>query len=204
MPGELLFLLAIMSLGLSMAGHAVLQGRAYRLYQRTAGRREEEERKNSVRVRIPSNYRQKVAGEWPAFLEGVVVALTSGLELPDALEAASRVVRGPLRTEMERVLLDVRTGKPVHRCLGDLSARLGLPGVSRFHFVMSQAELLGTPLAETCTVLAEEAYNEIRQEMEYKLNALPVKLAIVTSVLLLPPVVLITIAPGVLAFLGGW
>ncbi|MBE3519150.1 MAG: type II secretion system F family protein [Firmicutes bacterium] len=204
MPGEVLFFLALTSLSLSVASHAVLQGRACRLYHRTRGRREGEERKISARARIPSSYRQEIASEWPAFLEGVVVALTSGLELPDALDAASRMVRGPLRTEMERVLLDVRTGKPVHRCLGDLAARLGLPGVSRFHFVLSQAELLGTPLAETCTVLAEEAYNEIRQEMEYKLNALPVKLAIVTSVLLLPPVVLITIAPGVLAFLGAW
>lgn len=204
MPGEVLLSVAAMSLSLAVAGYAVLQGRAARLYHRTGGLPDKQEGKSSVRVRISASYRQKVAGEWAAFLEGVVVALTSGLELPDALDAASRMVRGPLRTEMERVLLDIRIGKPVHRCLGDLSARLGLPGVSRFHFVLSQAELLGTPLAETCTVLAEEAYNEIRQEMEYKLNALPVKLAIVTSVLLLPPVVLITIAPGVLAFLGGW
>lgn len=204
MPGEVLFSVAVLSVSLAMAGYAVLQGRAARLHHRTGERIEKEKRKSSVRARIPSSYRQKVAGEWPAFLEGVVVALTSGLELPDALDVASRMVRGPLRLEMERVLLDIKTGRPVHRCLGDLSARLGLPGVSRFHFVLSQAELLGTPLAETCTVLAEEAYNEMRQEMEYKLNALPVKLAIVASGLLLPPVVLITIAPGVLAFLGGW
>ena len=204
MAPEILFPILVSSTALASSAYYLLQGRAARLHFRMAGLPEKEKGRTPSRRRLSPACRRKIEAEWPAFLEAMVVALTAGLELPDALHVASQMVEDPLHTEMQRVLLDVKTGKPVYRCLGGLSARLGLAGVSRFHFVLSQAELLGTPLAETCTLLAEESYREMAQDMEYRLNTLPVKLAVVTSLLLLPPVVLVTVGPGVLAFLGGW
>lgn len=156
------------------------------------------------RGRVSRAYRANVAAEWPRFLEGLLVTLASGMHLPEALAAATRVVTGPLRSEMDRVILELRAGKPAYRCIGELSDRLAIPAISRFCSVLTQAEILGTSLADMCAVLTDEAYREMRQDMEHRLNALPVKLALVSCLLLLPPVVLVTVGPGVLRFLEGW
>lgn len=204
MTGEILLGVGVVGLSVGIAGYVALSTKAARLDDRTGRRPVSVEYGRHSPQRVSRTYRNRVAAEWPRFLEGIVIALTSGMQLQEAIGAACRGLAGPLRWEMDRVVLELGAGKPAHRCLGDLSRKLGLQSISRFHFLLTQAEILGTPLAETCTVLAEEAYREMRQEMEYKLNALPVKLAVASSLLLLPPVVLITIAPGVLAFLRGW
>ena len=81
----------------------------------------------------------------------------------------------------------------------------GLPDVRRLRALLSQSEILGTPVADMLKRLSEEGYDEERRLMEERYNALPVKLSAITVFFLLPPVLAVSVMPHILAFIeAGW
>jgi len=139
--------------------------------------------------------------EWPLLLEGMAVAAESGLDLPGAFLSAVRRASGCLRHELDKASLRVAGGMQLSRALEQLSND-GVPGADRLRTLLLQAEVLGTPVAEVLQALALEARTVERQQVEARFNSLPLKLSVVTVIFLLPPVLIVSIAPHVLVFLN--
>lgn len=140
---------------------------------------------------------------WPDLLESMAVAALSGVDLTTSLEVAARRTGGCLREELDKVILRASSGQSVGQALAALEKDMHV--VSRLRSTLIQAEVLGTPVAEVLSALAEEYYTTRRQEVEQRFNALPVKLTVVTVLFLLPPVLIISVMPHLLAFMGtGW
>lgn len=139
--------------------------------------------------------------EWPVLLDGMAVAALAGLDLCSAFVAASGRLQGVLREETDKVVLRVTGNLPLGRAI-DTLCKAGIPGAERLRSVLLQCEVLGTPVAATLDALALETSIMERQEMEGRFNALPFKMSLVTVAFLLPPVLMVSIAPHVLMFLN--
>jgi pilus assembly protein TadC len=139
--------------------------------------------------------------EWPVLLETMAVGALSGLDLNSAFMAAVKRVGGPLRDEADRAALRLAAGTPLSKSL-DVLVKARIPGADRLAAMLVQCEVLGTPVAATLDSLALESSVLERQEMEARFNALPLKMSLVTVFFLLPPVLVVSIAPHVLLFLS--
>ena len=127
--------------------------------------------------------------------------ILSGLDLSSAFVSATRRIGGALRHELDKASVRVAGGMQLSAALKAL-ANDGVPGAERLRALLLQCEVLGTPVAEVLQALALEAATVERQEVEGRFNSLPLKMSIVTVLFLLPPVLIVSIAPHVLAFLN--
>jgi Flp pilus assembly protein TadB len=152
-------------------------------------------------AQLKRNRLAQMRSEWPVFLESMSVAALSGMDITSAFLTASRRTSGPLLEELSAARGRVTGGMQLSKALTIL-AEDGVPGAERFRSLLLQCEVLGTPVSEVLQALALEAATVERQEAEGRFNALPLKMSIVTVLFLLPPVLIVSIAPHVLAFLN--
>jgi len=143
----------------------------------------------------------EIKAEWPVLLEGMSAAALSGLDLISAFAAGVRRTSGPLREELGEALVRIAGGMSLSGALASLT-KAAVPGADRLRSILMRCEVLGTPVAEVLESLALEASTTERLELEGRFNSLPLKLSIVTVIFLLPPVLIVSIAPHVLAFIG--
>ncbi|HHY44585.1 MAG TPA: type II secretion system F family protein [Firmicutes bacterium] len=147
---------------------------------------------------------QELRREWPFLIESMAVAALSGMGPGDAFQAAAQRARGPMREETEKVVLRLAGGASLSRALSAMEG-CGLPEVRRLRALVSQCEILGTPVADMLKQLSDEGYAEERRAMEERFNALPIKLSAITVFFLLPPVLAVSVMPHILAFIeAGW
>lgn len=143
---------------------------------------------------------EDASAQWPVMLESMAVAALAGSDLRTAFQTAAKRTTGHFRQDMERVILRLTGGMTLSQAFAGIPST-ALPIGSRFLSTITSAEILGTPIAPVLNELAEEALSLQRQEFEARYNALGVKLSVITVVFLLPPVLIVSVAPHLLAFL---
>jgi pilus assembly protein TadC len=147
---------------------------------------------------------REIRREWPFLIESMAVATLSGMGPGDAFQSAAKRARGAMREETDKVVLRLMGGASLSGALSAMEG-CGLPDVRRLRALLSQSEILGTPVADMLKRLSEEGYDEERRLMEERFNALPVKLSAITVFFLLPPVLAVSVMPHILAFIeAGW
>ncbi len=147
---------------------------------------------------------REIRRDWPFLIESMAVATLSGMGPGDAFQAAAQRARGAMREETDKVVLRLMGGASLSRALSAMEG-CGLPAVRRMRALLSQSEILGTPVADMLKRLSEEGYDQERRAMEERFNALPVKLSAITVFFLLPPVLAVSVMPHILAFIeAGW
>lgn len=149
--------------------------------------------------RLKSRQRD-ISAQWPAMLQGMSSMTQAGLDLRQAFQMAALRVSGPLRQEIEKVVPRLSSGQSLGKALAVME-KDGVAQAKRLSSMLIQAEILGTPVSMVLQSLAEEAQDGVYQEDEERFNSLPTKLSLVTVVFLLPPVLIISIAPHILTFL---
>jgi tight adherence protein C len=142
--------------------------------------------------------------QWPTLLESMAVAVSAGMDLLHAFEICVARTHGPLRESLEKVVVRLHSGMSLPAALAAME-KDGIDEARRLRATLAQAESLGTPVASVLEALAAEYYTSEKQRFESKLNSLPVKLSVITVIFLLPPVLIISVMPHVLSFIGaGW
>jgi len=143
----------------------------------------------------------------PFYLDVITLSVESGANLTGALgHAVARGPGGPLRTELARVLRDMRAGRPRPDALRALSDRLDLPSVSSWVSALVAAERHGSGLGPILRAQAEQRRQERFQQAEKAAMQAPVKMLFpllvfifpCTFVLLFFPIVVRLIEEGLL------
>lgn len=143
----------------------------------------------------------------PFYLDVLTLSVESGANVTGALRhAASKGPAGPLQVELERVLRDVRAGRPRAEALRAMAERIELPAVGSWVAALVAAERHGAGLGPILRAQAEQRRQERFQRAEKLAMKAPVKmlfplLAFIfpcTFVLLFFPVVVRLLEEGLL------
>lgn len=145
--------------------------------------------------------RRDAMEQWPNILHYMSVACLSGMDIRDSFSLASSKTKGHLKDELSKVMIRISGGASLKSAIKVIAIE-DFPQFRRFANMLSQAEVLGTPIADVLNSLAQEAHILERQEFEARVNALPVKISVVTAFFLLPPVLVVSVVPRVLEFIN--
>jgi len=113
----------------------------------------------------------------PFFLDIVTLSVEAGMNLTGALQkAVDRCPPGPLINEVNRVLRDVRSGRPRVEALRALAERLDYAPVSSLVSALVQGELMGSSLAPVLRAQSDQRRTERFLRAEKLAMEAPVKM----------------------------
>jgi tight adherence protein C len=119
----------------------------------------------------------KILKRLPPFLDIVTMAVESGMNLSTALQkSVEKMPHGPLLAEINRLLREIRAGKPRTDALRDMAARLNFPAMNSLVSALVQGELMGSSIGPILRAQAEQRRIERFQRAEKLALEAPVKM----------------------------
>jgi tight adherence protein C len=119
----------------------------------------------------------KILKRMPSFLDIVTMAVEAGMNLSTALQkSVEKMPPGPLLVEINRLLREVRAGKPRTDALRDMAARLDFPPTSSLVSALVQGELMGSSIGPILRAQSEQRRTERFQRAEKLALEAPVKM----------------------------
>jgi tight adherence protein C len=113
----------------------------------------------------------------PFFLDIVTMAVEGGLNLSSALQqAVDKMPHGPLVVEINRLLREVRAGKPRTDAMRDMAARLDFGPISSLVSALVQGEMMGSSLGPILRAQSDQRRTERFQRAEKLALEAPVKM----------------------------
>lgn len=139
----------------------------------------------------------------PFFLDIVTLSIESGLNLTGAIsQALDKCKQGPLVIEFNRVLRDIRAGKPRIEALRDLAERLDFGPISSLVSALVQGELMGSSLAPILRAQSDQRRTERFLRAEKLAMEAPVKMLGPLILFIFPCTFAVIGFPIVMKFLG--
>jgi tight adherence protein B len=137
--------------------------------------------KNKARKRLIA-----LEGQLPAVLQLLAGSLDSGSSLLLALELAAEEGDAPLATELSRVIVETRVGRPLLESLEAMADRIGSKDISWTVEAIRIQHQTGGKLADTLRILAE--FMRARLEVRGEVRALSAEARISGKILIAMPI----------------
>ena len=147
--------------------------------------------------RISERQRQAREG-FPDVLDMLLVCVEAGLGLSAAIERVGTEVGRShpiLAEQFGMVGLEMRAGTSRGDALRNLARRLGVDEVNAFVTLLVQSEALGTSIADSLRVYAQEMRSARLLRAEELANKLPVKITIPLGFCILPCLIIVVMTP---------
>jgi tight adherence protein C len=152
----------------------------------------------SNRVR---NRQRAISESFPDALDMLMVCVEAGLGLDSAFTrvgAQMAPAHPVLAEEFGLVSLELRAGKSREAAMRNFAERIGTTEITSFVVLLIQSDQLGTSVAQTLRVQAEEMRVKRMLRAEEKAHMLPVKLSIPLVLCLLPSMIAVAVLPGII------
>ena len=136
---------------------------------------------------------------FPDALDMMLVCVEAGLGLDAAINRVGAEIgkaHSVLGEQMELVGLEMRAGKPRHEALRNLSDRTGVDEVRSLATLLIQSDALGSSIAQSLRVHAEDMRVRRMLKAEEKAHKLPVKLSIPLILCVLPSLMIVILSPA--------
>ncbi|TKB44234.1 type II secretion system F family protein [Thalassotalea mangrovi] len=160
-----------------------------------------------ILTRLANKRMEGLRRYFPDALDLLVVCCESGLGLLEAFQRVSKeieLVHGELSYEIGLVCSKVRVGYSMQDALHEFSERTGLEDIRGLNAVIVQSMRLGTGIAQTLRVYAEEYRDKRMQEAEEKAGKLGVKMLFPMLVCIWPSFFIVAVGPAVLKVMQVW
>jgi tight adherence protein C len=141
---------------------------------------------------------------FPDALDMMVVCVEAGLGLDAAFTRVGTQIAPAhplLAGELGLVALELRAGKSREDALRNFAKRVGLREISSFVTLLLQSDALGTSVARTLRVHAEEMRASRMLRAEEMAHKLPVKLTIPLVTCILPAMMAVVLLPGMISII---
>ena len=138
---------------------------------------------------------------FPDALDMMLVCVEAGLGLDAAINRVGHEIgkaHQVLGEQMELVGLEMRAGKPRHEALRNLADRTGVEEVRSLVTLLIQSDALGSSIAQSLRVHAEDMRARRMLKAEEKAHKLPVKLSIPLILCVLPSLMIVILSPAAL------
>jgi tight adherence protein C len=150
---------------------------------------------------IAARRKRRIVEGFPDALDMLLVCVEAGLSLEASVQRVGREIKGahPLIAEEFRLVgNEMLAGKTRHDALHSLGERTGVADVRGLASLLVQADQFGTSVAQALRVHAHEMRVKRILRAEEQAHKIPVKLAFPLMFGLIPVVLIITLAPGIL------
>lgn len=138
----------------------------------------------------------------PFFLDIITLCVEAGLNFQGAMQqAVLKGPQGPLRDELQRVLRDIRAGKPRTAALRDMADRLSEGAITNFVGAVIQAENMGMNLGPVLRLQADQRRVERFQRAEKLAMEAPVKMLFPLVAFIFPCTFIVLFFPIAMKFM---
>lgn len=138
----------------------------------------------------------------PFYLDIITLCVEAGLNLQGALnQAVAKGPKGVLRSEIQRVLRDIRAGKARAEAMRAMADRLNEPNVTHFITAVIQAERMGMNLGPVLRAQADQRRSERFLRAEKLAMEAPVKLLFPLIAFIFPCTFIVLFFPIVVQFM---
>ena len=146
--------------------------------------------------------RQKlILRQLPEFLDLLCVSVQAGLSFDSGVTKILSRMKGPFIDECERMQRDMRMGMMRKHSLQQMARRCDVPEVYLFTTAIIQAERLGTSMANTLVIQAENMRERRRQAAKAEALRAPVKILFPLVLFIFPALFVIVLLPSVLSLM---
>ncbi|QDP02059.1 type II secretion system F family protein [Thalassotalea sp. PS06] len=150
---------------------------------------------------------QSLRKHFPDALDLLVVCCESGLGLLESFQRVSnelKIAHPVLSHELNLVCSKVRVGYSLQEALHEFSERTGLEDIRGLNSVIVQSLKLGTGIASTLRIYAEEYRDKRIQEAEEKAAKLAVKMVFPMIFCIWPAFFIVAVGPAILKVMSVW
>lgn len=154
---------------------------------------------SAVLARKIENRKRAVFEEFPDMIDLLTVCVEAGLGLDAALLRVSQelALRCPvLASELELMLLELRSGFSKEKALLNLALRTGVEDVDKFASMLIQADRFGTSLADSLRVLSDMLRTKRRMIAEEQAAKIALKLLFPLIFFIFPTLLLVLLGPA--------
>jgi len=147
---------------------------------------------------------QALMEAFPDALDMMTVCVEAGLGMDAAFTRVGTQIAQAhpiLAQELGLVALELRAGKSRDDALRNMARRCGLREISSFVTLLLQSDQLGTSVAQTLRVYAQEMRTARMLRAEEKAHKLPVKLVIPLVLCILPAMMTVVLLPGMITII---
>jgi tight adherence protein C len=138
----------------------------------------------------------RLRAEAPDVIDMLTVCVEAGLGFDAALAQVSRNTRGPLASEIARLLQEMQLGRSRVEAFTDFGARTDVRELNNFVSALVQADRLGVPIAQVLREQSTEMRLRRRQRAEEQAQKIPVKIIFPVILCIFPALMVIVIGPG--------
>lgn len=145
--------------------------------------------------------KQRITEGFPDALDMMLVCVEAGLSLEASIQRVGREIANAhpvIADEFRLVGNEMLVGKSRHDALRSLADRTGVPDVRGLVSLLIQSDQFGTSVAQALRVHASEMRHTRILRAEERAHKIPVKLAFPLMFGLIPVVLIITLAPGII------
>lgn len=150
-----------------------------------------------------SSRRKQVERAFPEVIDLMLVCVNAGMNLYSALRYVAHITRGPLGDGLKRVVYAASTGYSLREALEEeLCGPHSSPSLKFFAATLGYSYARGNPVSEVLRAQAWMTRQQRKQAMEALVRSMPTKIVVCSIVFFLPVILVMTVLPGVLMFLG--
>lgn len=144
---------------------------------------------------------QAISLALPDVLDLLTVSVEAGLGFDSAIAKVVEKTKGPLAEEFERMLQEIRIGKPRRDALRNLGVRTDVGDIKSFVAAIVQADQLGVGIGKVLRIQSIDIRRKRRQRAEEEAMKAPIKMLFPLVGLVFPAIFIILLGPAFLSFL---
>lgn len=139
----------------------------------------------------------------PDAIDLLTVCVEAGLGLDLAMTRVAEKWDKPLSLEFQKVVSEIKVGKPRREALREMAKRTGVPEVNTFIASIVQAEQLGVSIAKVLRIQSDQMRIRRRQLAEEKAHRAPVLMLLPMAFFIFPSIYIVILGPSVPKFING-
>jgi tight adherence protein C len=146
---------------------------------------------------MAKNKQKEIQKDLPGALDMLSVCVDAGLGFDQAMQRVGEQWKTRLAAELGRVVTEMEMGLSRRDALRNLANRLNIQDLSSFVAIIIQSEQLGSSIADTLHVQADQMRVERRFRAQEKARTVPIKMLIPLAFLIFPAIMAVLIGPAI-------
>jgi tight adherence protein C len=134
----------------------------------------------------------------PDIIDLLTVSVEAGLGFDAALMKVVDKKTGPLASEFEKVLQEIKIGRQKKDALKDMAQRVGLQDLTTLIGAIIQADQFGVGIANILRIQAEQIRQKRRQRAQEKAMKAPIKMLIPMVIFIFPTLFIVLLGPVII------